>query len=144
MILPSLREAGITPLVFARDPNVSNELLATLTAGNGTMRVVKLYNPVSEELGENRTSAGMITYGDRLDAASMIVLAKKYHRFSLYCRFAEIASSIIAMLLAIGLSFIGTLKFTIIFASLWHIASCAAIKLLSKAVFLKESKKSAE
>ena len=138
-VIPSLRDAGIIPLIYTRDPNVSNELLATLTGG--TMRVVKLYNPVNEVLSENRTSARMITYGDRLDAASMVVLAKKYHRFSLYAKFAEVASSIIAILLAIGLSLIGTLKFTIIFASLWHIASCAIVKLLSKAVFLRESKK---
>ena len=142
--IPSLRDAGIIPLIYTRDPNISNELLATLTASNGAMRVVKLYNPTNEELGENRTPAGMITYGDKLDAAGMIVLAKKYHRFSLYCRFAEVASSIIAMLLAIGLSFIGTLKFTIIFAALWHVASCAVIRLLSKAVFLKETKRKGE
>ena len=138
--IPSLRDAGIVPLVYTRDPNVSNELLATLTAGNVTMRAVKLYNPVNEELSESRTSARMITYGDRLDAASMIVLAKKYHKFSLYLKFAELSAAIIGVLLAIGLSFIGLVKFTVMFAALWHIITCTVIRLLSKAVFLKDSK----
>ena len=143
--IPSLRDAGIIPLVYTRDPNVSNELLATLTAGNATVRVVKLYNPVPEEHSESRTSARMVTYGDRLDAASMVVLAKKYHKFSLYLKFAELSAAIIGVLLAIGLSFIGLVKFTVMFAALWHIITCTVIRLISKAVFLKESKsKSAE
>ena len=92
--LPSLRENGITPLVYTRDPNISNELLVALTAGSDCMRVVKLYSPVKEEKVYNRVKASMITYGDRLDAASMIVLAKKYNNFAMYAKFAEICGII--------------------------------------------------
>ena len=146
--LPSLRDAGIIPLIYTRDPNVSNELLATLCAGSDTtMRVVKLYGTVTEETVQSRTSARMVTYGDRLDAASMVVLAKKYHKFSLYLKFVELCSTIIGIILAIGLSliaFLGGGTLTVPMAALWHIISYTVIRMLSKAVFLKESKKSAE
>ena len=146
--LPSLRDAGIIPLIYTRDPNVSNELLATLSAGNDTtMRVVKLYGPVTEETVQSRTGARMITYGDRLDAASMVVLAKKYHKYSLYLKFVELCATFIGIALAIGLSliaFLGGGTLTVPMAALWHVMTYMVIKMLSKAVFLKDSKKNVE
>lgn len=140
--IPSLRDAGIIPLVYTRDPNISGELLATLTAGNGTMRVVKLYDPVNEISTKARENARMVTYGDRLDAAGMIVLAKKYHRFSGYIKFAEICAMVVGIILAIALSYIARINFKAVpMAALWHIIMCAVIRLVSKTVFLKESKK---
>lgn len=143
MTIPSLRESGITPLVYTRDPNVSVELLSTLSAGNGNMRVVKLYNPVDkDEVPESRASARMVTYGDRLDAASMIVLAKKNKTFTNYLRFAELCTAGIGIVLAITLSFIvGDNLKALPLAALWQIATCVAVRVLSKMVFLKESKK---
>ncbi len=140
--IPSLREAGIIPLVYTRDPNVSGELLATLTAGNGTMRVVKLYDPVNAAPIKPRESARMVTYGDRLDAASMVVLAKKYHKFTSYLKFAEICSMVIGIALAIALFFITRINFKAVpMAALWHLIMCAVIRIVSKTVFLNESKK---
>ena len=140
--IPSLRESGIVPLVYTRDPKVSGELLATLTAGNGTMRMVKLYNPVNEAVVKPKENARMITYGDRLDAASMIILAKKYHKFSNYLKFAEICSMVIGIALAIALSFVTYSNFRAVpMAALWNFVMCVIIRLVSKSVFLKESKK---
>ncbi|MBO7196410.1 MAG: hypothetical protein J6V80_03660 [Clostridia bacterium] len=139
--IPSLRESGIIPLVYTRDPNVSCELLNTLTAGNGNMQVVKLYNPVSVEEVQNRAEARMITYGDRLDAAGMIVLAKKYNRFSIYLKFIELCAAAIGMLLGIVLSIIGILRFNLVIAALWHIVTCVAARFLSKYAFLRDAKK---
>lgn len=141
-IIPSLRDAGIIPLIYTRDPNVSTELLAALTAGNGNMRVVKLYDAVSETAVTPRESARMVTYGDRLDAAGMILLAKRYSKFQGYMRFAEICAMVLGIALAIALSFVTHVNFKAIpLVSLWHILMCAVIRLVSKAVFLKESKK---
>ena len=142
--IPSLRDAGIIPLIYTRDPNVSNELFNTLTAGNIAMRVVKLYTPVEDKLGQGRTSAKMVTYGDRLDAAGMVVLAKKYHKFSLYLRFTELCAAFVGVALAIGLSivvFTGHGEFILPIAALWHLVTYAVIRMLSKTVFLKDSKK---
>lgn len=144
MILPSLREAGITPLVYTRDPNVSNELLATLTAGAGDMRVLKLYAPLKEEKVYSRVSAGMVTYGDKLDAASMIVLSKKYKTFSLHIRFAELCAACIGIILAVALSLIGFSRVTVLIASLWQVIMCLVLRILSKTVFLKDAKKKDE
>lgn len=145
MTLPSLREAGITPLVYTRDPNVSNELLSTLTAGAGDMRVLKLYSPLKEEKVYSRVSAGMVTYGDKLDAASMIVLSKKYNSFSLHVKFAELCAAGIGLLLAIVLSIIGfSSRSTVLIATLWQVVMCIAMRVLSKTVFLKDAKKKNE
>ncbi len=141
-IIPSLRDAGIIPLIYTRDPNVSTDLLAALTAGNGNMRVVKLYDAVSETAVTPRESARMVTYGDRLDAAGMILLAKRYSKFQGYMRFAEICAMVLGIALAIALSFVTHVNFKAIpLVALWHILMCAVIRLVSKAVFLKESKK---
>lgn len=141
-IIPSLRESGIIPLVYTRDPNVSNELLSTLNANSAVMRVVKLYDPTNEVSVKAKTSARMITYGDRLDAAEMVVLAKKYHRFSNHMRFAEICAMIIGVVLAITLVIITRNNFKAIpMAALWNIVMCGAIRAVSKMVFLKDSKK---
>lgn len=141
-IIPSLRDAGIIPLIYTRDPNVSTDLLAALTAGNGNMRVVKLYDAVSETAVTPRESARMVTYGDRLDAAGMILLAKRYSKFQGYMRFAEICAMVLGIALAVALSFVTHVNFKAIpLVALWHILMCAVIRLVSKAVFLKESKK---
>ena len=144
MILPSLREAGIIPLVYTRDPNVSSELLATLTAGVGDMRVVKLYSPLKEEKVYNRVSASMVTYGDRLDASGMIVLSKKYNNFSMHVRFAEICAMGVGALLAIVLSIIGFGRATVLVATLWQILLSVALRFLSKTVFLGDARKKNE
>ena len=118
------------------------ELLSTLTAGNGTMRVVKLYDAVNEVSVKPRENARMVTYGDRLDAASMIVLAKKYHRFSAYLRFAEACAMVVGVALAVALSYISRINFKAVpMAALWHIIMCGIIRMVSKMVFLKETKK---
>lgn len=141
-IIPSLRDAGIIPLIYTRDPNVSTDLLAALTAGNGNMRVVKLYDAVSETTVKPRENARMVTYGDRLDAAGMILLSKKYSKFRGYIKFAEICAVAFGIALAIALSFITHINFKAIpLVSLWHILMCAVIRLVSKAVFLKDSNK---
>ena len=141
-IIPSLRDSGIIPLIYTRDPNVSCELLSTLTAGNGTMRVVKLYDAVNEVAIKPRENARMVTYGDRLDAASMIVLAKKYHRFTAYLRFAEVCAMVVGVALAVALAYISRVNFKAVpMAALWHLIMCGVIRMVSKMVFLKESKK---
>lgn len=141
MILSSLREAGIIPLVYSRDPNVSGELLDTLTTGTGNMRVVKLYNPLGEDKVYSRVSASMVTYGDKLDAAGMVLLSKKYKSFSDHIRFAEICGMAIGVFLAIALSFIGFGRLTVLISGIWQLTWCFALQFLSKAVFLKDARK---
>lgn len=141
MIIPSLRDAGITPLVYTRDPNITTELLTTLTAGSGDMRVVKLYNAVDEKTVSPRADARMITYGDKLDAAGMIVLAKKSNSFSIHMKFTELCAMGFGLVMAIALCIFGLGGFTPIVAALWQVLACLLLALTTKSVFLREKKK---
>lgn len=140
MTLPSLREAGIVPLVYTRDPNVSLELLNTLTTGMGGISVVKLYKPLKEETVYNRVSASMITYGGKLEAAEMVVLSKKYKNFSNYVRFAEISAMGVGVVLSLVLTLIGFGRFTVLAAALWQVIWCTAMRFASKTFFVREEK----
>lgn len=78
-LLPALLEKNIVPLVYTRDPNVTNELLRTLTASRGAMRVMKkndLGNTASEHY--SKIGAGMVTFGDKMNAIRSLLMAKKY------------------------------------------------------------------
>ena len=141
MIIPSLRDAGIIPLIYTRDPNISSELLTTLTAGIGDMRAVKLYSIADEQKAEARANARMVTYGDRLDAAGMIVLAKKANKLSLHVRYTELCAMGFGVVMAIAISLFGLAGLTPVVASLWQIISCMIIRAITKSAFLKESKK---
>ncbi len=141
MIIPSLRDAGIIPLVYTRDPNISAELLSTLTAGIGNMRVVKLYNTQDENNVEARADARMVTYGDKLDAASMIVLAKKNRKLDLHMRYTELCAMGFGVAMAVGLSIFGLGSFTPVVAALWQLLSCVILRLVTKSTFLREPKK---
>lgn len=144
MMIPALRDAGIIPLIYTRDPNISADLLSTLTAGGANMRVVKLYNTLDETSVKSRADARMITYGDRLDAAGMILLAKKSTRLATHVRFTEFFAMIFGVVMAIGLSIFGLGGFTPIVAALWPILGCLILRLVTKSVFLKDSRKKDE
>lgn len=137
MLLPELRKARIIPLVYTRDPNVSNDLIYALTAGVDNMRVVRLYNqPPAEEKVYPRVRSTMLTYGDKLDAASMVVLSKKYRSFTAISKFIELCAMIIGVTLAIVFSFISMRAATVLIASVWQVVWCQFIRLLSKSNFI--------
>ncbi len=101
MLLPHLKEQGIVPLIYTRDPNITNELLHILTFGEDVIRVMKKNTiPQCEEKIYRRVSAGIVTLGTKLDCVNMVLLSKKYARYN-----ASLASTeLIAMLLGTGLS----------------------------------------
>ncbi len=79
MILPTLKQQKIVPLIYTRDPNVSNELLKTLSAGSDCMRVMKRLAPgTGEDKLYGRVSAGVVTYGDKMSAIDVLLLSKDY------------------------------------------------------------------
>ena len=141
MILPELREQGITPLVYTRDPNISDELLRNLSAGADFMRVCRVYTPAKEEKVYSRVSAGMITYGDKIDAASTVLLAKKFRKFSLGAHFAELCSIIIGIILGILLAIVGMKGAATLIAAVWQIVWFMLVRSISYRVFLRENKK---
>ena len=140
MLLPSIKEEGIVPLIYTRDPNISNELLKALSAGSDSMRVMKKYHPISDE-GEKlyrRVSAELVTYGDKINAINTVLLTKKYKKLAYQLSGTELYASVfgaaIATILAI-LTFIGTISVPVAVFGVWQIALCVALRIFSKRVF---------
>ena len=141
MILPSIKSEGIVPLIYTRDPNVSNELLKTLSAGSDSMRVMKKYHPLSEE-GEKlyrRVSAELVTYGDNINAINTVLLTKKYKKFAQQLSGTELYSSVFGAALAAILSFFGVSLVPACIFAIWQIALCVALRLASKRAFPRAS-----
>ncbi len=82
MLLPGLKRAGIVPLIYTRDPNLTADFFKMLTLGEDIIRVMKKYTlPFEEEKIYRRVSAGIVTLGGKLNAINVLLLAKKYTAF---------------------------------------------------------------
>ncbi len=137
MLLPSIKAEGIVPLIYTRDPNISNELLKTLSAGSDSMRVMKKYHPLSDE-GEKiyrRVSAELVTYGDKINAINTVLLTKKYKKFAQQLSGTELYATIFGSALAAILTFVGATSVPVVVFGIWQIALCVALRLTSKRVF---------
>ncbi len=132
-LLPALREEGIVPLVYTRDPNISNELLATLTAGADSMRVMKRLDENTEQTVYNRISAGMVTVGDKINAINLILLSKRYSKLSERLYTYELSVMIAGMALSAALSLFGmAASVPALLFGVWQIAWCAVLAILSR------------
>ena len=141
MLLPSIKAEGIVPLIYTRDPNLSNELLKTLSAGSDSMRVMRKYHPLSED-GEKlyrRVSAELVTYGDNINAINTVLLTKKYRRFGQQISGTELYASVFGAALAAILSIFGLTAVPTFVYALWQIALCVALRLASKSAFPRAS-----
>lgn len=95
MALPSLKAEKIVPLIYTRDPNITLDLVKTLTAHEDVIRVMKKHIPRSrEDAVYTRVSAGIVTLGDKLNAINMVLLSKRYIAF----QSSHAASELISML----------------------------------------------
>ena len=139
-LLPSLKEQGIIPLIYTRDPNITNELLDTLTAGADCMRVVKIYRPIREEKVYGRVSARMVTFGDKLNAIVMILLSKKYRAFTEKIRFTELLATFVGLVLAVVFGILGVNPAAVIASVVWQIVWCIVLHYMSISTFLREEK----
>lgn len=140
MLLPVLEDYGITPLVYTRDPNVTDELIKILTAGNDKIRVLKQYNADSADSALYRKiSAGAVTLGDKNNAINMILLAKRYA--ALQSRFAitELLSMGVGAALALLLTIGGMAMVPSFALAAWHIIWCGAIHFISRKSFRRKN-----
>ncbi len=139
MLLPELRKRGIVPLIYTRDPNVSSELLLTLTAGQDSIRVMKRLVAGNEETPIfRRVSAGLVTYGNKINAINMILLAKKYKRLAntlsrLEC-YAVGAGALLGAVLSLALS--SPIPSALL--ALWQIGLAVALRIASGRIFRKD------
>ena len=133
MLLPELKEKKIVPLIYTRDPNITNDLLKMLTMGEDIIRVMRKYVPKSEEENTYRhIDSGLVTYGDKLNAINMVLLAKKYTSLQSSLAVMELVTMIIgaavAAIVAIGkLTVIPEIAFVV-----WQLVWCLVLLIRSK------------
>ena len=134
MILPSLNDDGVVPLVYTRDPNVTNELMRTLTAGSDSIRVMKKVTlPEGEGKLYNSVSAGLVTTGDKLNVINMLLLCKKYVRLQNRMAVTELIAMGVGTVLAAVLSLAGLLDGApSMLLALWHAAWCVVLAVISR------------
>lgn len=139
MLLPALKAEGIVPLIYTRDPNISGELLKTLSAGSDCMRVMKKYDPISSDEGKlyRRVSAKLVTYGDKINAINMVLLTKKYKKFSERLSGTELYATAIGAALAIVLALCNMTTIPAVIFALWQISWCIVLRIASKNTFPK-------
>lgn len=137
MLLPSIKEEGIVPLIYTRDPNLSNELLRALCAGSDSMRVMKKYQPISSEDSKiyRRISAELVTYGNNINTINTVLLTKKYAKFAEQLSGTELYSTVFTAAVAVILSLVGVTSIPVIIFALWQLAWCIVLRLASKHAF---------
>ncbi len=143
MLLPVLCDEGIKPLIYTRDPNLTGEVVKTLTAGVDRMRLLKKTNsPEKDDLLYRKVSAGLVTYGDKLDGINMILNAKRYARLISRISNMETIAMLVGSLLAVVLSLCSmSLVPSFVFGA-WQIAWCTVVHVISKRSFsVKNNKK---
>ena len=136
MLLPDLKDKKIVPLVYTRDPNITNDLLKVLTLGEDIIRVMKKYVPRSaEEKTYRRVDSGIVTHGDKDNAINMILLAKKYALFQNSLAATEFMSMIVGAVLAVVLALGDMFVIPATLLSLWQVVWCGVLYVRSKLTF---------
>ncbi len=140
MVLPMLKEQKVVPLIYTRDPNVSNELLRTLSAGSDCMRVMKRLRPgTDEDVLYSHVSAGVVTYGDKINAIDVILLTKKFRKFIETMNRVELYSMGGGIALAAVLSLAGLGAPAVLACVLWQLGWTVGLRIASYLSF-KHSK----
>ena len=141
MILPTLKKEGIVPLIYTRDPNVSAELISTLTSGEDCIRVLKK-NTVKPS-GDNvykRVSTGIVTSGDKMNAMNAILLAKKYVRLMKKLSVIELVAMGAGCILSAILAIAGQLGISSIIFLGWHFVWFFILYVVSRKTFTVKKK----
>ena len=135
MLLPTLEDAKIKPLVYTRDPNITNNLISALTAGSDKIRVMRKYDTLNGEVVYRKASAGMMTNGDKANVVNMLLLAKKYEDLQSYFGLTELIAMVIGGLLAAVLAIGGMSVVPSIAFAVFQIAWCAVLHFISAVSF---------
>ena len=136
MLLPSLIDEKIRPLVYTRDPNIDEELLRALTAGSDSITVLKKQNLPSEEISLYRKiGLGLVGNGDKINLINAILTSKKYMSFQTKFAITELIAMIVGAVLALVVVVCKLSAISSAILGIWHIAWCVAVFLLGKHTF---------
>lgn len=141
MLLPTLIEEKIVPLVYTRDPNLTNELMRKLTAGTSTVRILKKNTIPVRDFAPAKISAGMVSNGDKSNLVNLILLSRRYVKFNTRMRVSEKSAMIVGLVLGALISVSGMLLLPSALLSVWQLAWCAALYALAGGSFKLPKKK---
>ena len=145
MLLPILKEEGITLLVYTRDPNITNQLVLLLTMGDEQIRVMKKMTlPATEKKVYRRISALSVTHGGKDESVNMILYSKKYASLLSVFSVMELVSMIVGAVLGIAFSVLGMFSVPPVMLSLWQLAWCVVTYVLTFRVFGLKKKNTSE
>ncbi len=138
MLLPTLKEEGIIPVIYTRDPNVSNELLRALSAGNDCMRVVKRTTADTHtDMIYRNVSAGVVSYGDKVNSVNIVLLSKKYKKLLLRMKSIELYAMGAGLGLGVLLSLLGMFTVPSFVFGLWQLAWCVVLAIAAHSALKK-------
>lgn len=147
LLLSSMKERDITPLVYTRDFNINNEFMRMLTGGSDVIRVMRKYTPMKEKTVYSKINSAMVTRGDKTSAINLILSSKRYAQFQSLIGVIELsacaAGATLAILIAIGNM---TASLPMIVLALWQLGWSVALAIMSKKTFTvrKKENKNAE
>ena len=140
MLLSTFGEEKIVPLVYTRDPNLTNELMQKLTAGTSTVRILKKNTTPVRDFAPSRVSAGMVSNGDKGNLVNLILLARRYARFAARVKLTERSAMIVGLSLGALISVSKMLLLPSALLSVWQITWCAALFVLTGSFFKRPKK----
>ena len=124
------------PAVDANDPNITPDLLRALTLGGAKVRVMKKYNARSEDNPlYPRLDGGIVTLGERSGMLNMLLLAKRYRKFTRTVEILLLASTLVGSLLGGLLSILYTPMLSILAYMLWHGAWLTFFAIFARVTF---------
>jgi hypothetical protein len=104
LMINSFIENGVTPLIYTRDPNITNELVDFLVGGKCAIRVMKKKSVLPESRTVYKSlSSGIVTVGDKSDAVSALMSAKSYAALQSEIRIFELVVSLLGAVVAAAL-----------------------------------------
>ena len=147
LLLSSMRERGIVPLVYTRDFNINNEFMRMLTGGSDVIRVIRKYTPIKEKRVYSKIDSAMVTRSDKTSAINLILSSKKYAQFQSLVGVIELSACAAGAALAVLIS-LGNMTASIptIILALWQFGWSVALAIMSKKTFTtrKKENKNAE
>ena len=136
MLLPHLRASGIVPLIYTRDPNLTSELLKSLTMGEDIIRVMKREGiPETDEKVYRRISAPVVTRGSKANAVNILLIAKKYTAFQAAFGAGELVTMMVGAVLAMVFSLSGASAMPSVPLALMQLCVCLFLGIKSRLSF---------
>ena len=141
LMLSSMKERGIVPLVYTRDFNIDNEFMRGLTSGSDVIRVMRKYDTAKEKAPLARVNSPMVVTEDKTAVLDAVLRAKRYTQLQSWITAMEISASAAGAALAVAISLCGmTFALPMILITAWQVAWSIVLSIVSGKNFTKRKK----